>query len=245
MKPIVYEYRTGIEVARVHRGLDKGKLELLFSREASIEWLRVVSIPSKRKEMFGDEEGGPRVEVFEGGSEHSLILKSSAAPEKSHRVERLHKEIVSALESEHMSDFKRAIEIQTKPFRLRKEMLRKWIATLQDQLDNFLSKSNDQNGVTSLIYSFQIDDIREKIAEVHANMTDAESAIEVIKEASHPTRISFLASQSEDPVGTGKTLIAALSLVLGLMLGVFAAFFAEFLAKARDARQGEELVGRK
>ncbi|WP_018994128.1 Wzz/FepE/Etk N-terminal domain-containing protein [Thioalkalivibrio sp. ALgr1] len=48
-------------------------------------------------------------------------------------------------------------------------------------------------------------------------------------------RGSDYALASERPEGPGRSLFAALSLVLGLMLGVFGAFFREFLANVRAA----------
>ncbi len=48
------------------------------------------------------------------------------------------------------------------------------------------------------------------------------------------TRVHVTALISEYPVGTGRRMIASLSLVLGIMAGVFAAFFAEFLSHVRS-----------
>jgi len=61
--------------------------------------------------------------------------------------------------------------------------------------------------------------------------------VELIRKASRPTRISYLAVESGQPVGMGKTIMAALALVLGLMAGVFLAFFSEFISNARAQKQ--------
>ena len=119
-------------------------------------------------------------------------------------------------------------------------MLQEQIDALEAELKRLSSKTYEKNGVSSLVAAQQMGDIRGRLAETRVKQTDAESAVEVIQEASHPTRIEFLAVESEDPVGTGKSLIVALSLVLGLMLGVFGAFFSEFLKTARQAAQAQK-----
>ena len=50
-----------------------------------------------------------------------------------------------------------------------------------------------------------------------------------------PTHVVVKALRSESPVGTSRSLILALGLVLGAMLGLFGAFFAEFGAQVRES----------
>lgn len=53
------------------------------------------------------------------------------------------------------------------------------------------------------------------------------------------TEARVLALPSVEPVGGGKQLTMALSLVLGLMLGVFGAFFRQFLSSVRAAQESQ------
>lgn len=237
MKPVVYEYRTGIELAAVHGGPESKGLELLSPREGSAGLLENVIIPAQRENLFGEEGNGPRVVVETPGSDYSLMLKSTAIPQNADKVRDLHKAVAEALENEHAPSLEKRLDVTVKPFKNRAKMLKEKIDTLEDQLQRLSSRSSDVNSISRLVDAQQMGDIREALADARIELTDAESATEVIMEASQPTRISFVAAESEEPVGTGKALIGALSLVLGLMLGVFAAFFREFLAAANAAEK--------
>lgn len=62
--------------------------------------------------------------------------------------------------------------------------------------------------------------------------------IELRREWITPTQVVVEAIRSESPVGTGRSLILALGLVLGGMLGLFGAFLAEFIAQVRASLRG-------
>ncbi|MBS0014706.1 MAG: hypothetical protein KFF46_12145, partial [Desulfobacterales bacterium] len=235
MQPVVYEYKTGIELARIHGGPESEGLELLSPREGSVVFLQNVIIPTQRESLFGEEGNGPRIQVEEQKTDYTLMLLSTAKPKDVNQVKRLHEAVVEALADQHKPVLKKNIEVITKPFEARTKMLEKQIELLRDQLQRLSSRSHNENSISSLVDAQQMGDIREELSKIQVRMTDARSAVEMIREASNPTRISYLAAESEDPAGPGKTLIAALSLILGLMLGVFAAFFMEFLASARAA----------
>lgn len=239
-KPVVYDYRTVIELAGVHGGPESEGLELVSPREGSIGFLQNVIIPAQRERLFGEEENGPRVDVEKPGSDYSLMIKSTANPKNADQVKELHQGIVEALEKKHAPVIEKRIDVTAKPFKARAEMLQEQINMLQEQLQRLSSRSHDVNSISSLVYAQQMGDVREELAEARVKLTDAKSAVETIREKSRPTRINFLAAESEDPVGTSKALIGALSLVLGLMAGVFGAFFLEFLGHAKKAAQERE-----
>ncbi|WP_019558176.1 Wzz/FepE/Etk N-terminal domain-containing protein [Thioalkalivibrio sp. ALE12] len=100
--------------------------------------------------------------------------------------------------------------------------------------------------------------IPDQINEVQQRLTELENAAQRIQseiereQARHDMRVAALkrdeerirettargsayALASDTPDGPGRSLFAALSLVLGLLLGIFGAFFREFLANARAA----------
>lgn len=239
-KPVVYDYRTGIELAEVHGGPESKGLEVLTPKAGAVVLLRDVIIPEQRGRVSGEEDSGPRVQVVENGGEARLMLKSTAEPKNRKKVEKLHSAVGDALAERHAPVFEKRVEVVSRPFAKRAEMLKKQMQFLENQLKQLSKRSYTQNGIQSLVDAQQMGDMREALAESRVKHSDAESAIEVIREASHPTRIEFLAAESEDPAGTGKSLIAALSLVLGLMLGVFGAFFIEFLRTARKAAAEQE-----
>ena len=119
--------------------------------------------------------------------------------------------------------------------------------------------TNEAKAMTLLMLDSEIRNYRELLAEIDERLyietADAQDAIK--KEAAdnqrdqnaqqdniakleiqlanlRETRALQLPMRSLEPVGSGKTLIILLSLVLGMMLGVFAAFFVEFLSRVRD-----------
>lgn len=237
MKPVVYDYRTVIELAEVHGGPESEGLERISSREGSIDLLQSVIIPAQRESIFGEEGNGPSVEVEKSDSDNSLLIKSTARPEKADQVKELHQDIVKALDKEQAPDLKKRIDVTINPFKARAEMLQEQINTLQEELQRLSGRSRDVNSTRKLVYVLRMANIRAELAEARVKLTEPESAVETIREKSRSTRTSFLAAASEDPVGAGKHLVISLSVVLGLMLGVFAAFFMEFLTHAKAAAQ--------
>lgn len=238
MQPVVYEYRTSIELARISKG--SNSLELVSPRDENFVLLKNVIIPAQRKSLFKEEESKPRVEIEKQETDYSLMLKSAAEPQDADKVKKLHDAVAESLEEKQEPVLKKRIDIRVKPLKTRAKSLQDQIDTLEDQLQRLSARSHDLNSISSLIDAQQMGDIRRDIAQARVKLADAESAIETIQEASQPTRTSFVAAESEEPVGTGKALIGALSLVLGLMLGVFAAFFTEFLASASAAAEEKE-----
>lgn len=241
-QPVRYEYKTGMELAMIRGGYsstDDELNELILSKEEIIALLEDLIIPAQRKKRSEDNETGPRVEVIERGGPGNLVLKSVATPENSIQVEALHKEVVDALKARSRPVFEKRIDVYVQPLRFRKEILQEQMKTHQDQLQRLSSRAYDakEDGVLGLIDAYQMSDIREKMAKTRLELSDTESEIEVIQEVSRPLRMRFLASQTENPVGAGKAVIVALSLIMGLMLGIFSAFFAEFLAQAKQAQK--------
>ena len=90
LKPVVYEYRTGIELAEVHGGSESKGMEVLTPKAGAIVLLRDVIIPDQRRRLFGEEGSAPRLQVVENGGKASLILKSAAEPKNRKQVEKLH-----------------------------------------------------------------------------------------------------------------------------------------------------------
>lgn len=66
--------------------------------------------------------------------------------------------------------------------------------------------------------------------------------IELRREWITPTQVVVEAIRSESPVGTGRSLILALGLVLGGMLGLFGAFIAEFIGQVRASLRGANSI---
>ncbi len=234
MQPVQYDYRSGIELARIFEMSDGGgKLVLLTSRNGSVALLEDVIIPSQRKVLFDGETSGPRVSVSERGDSHHLMISSIVERERADRVKKLHEAVIMGLAENHASILENNIALRVNPLKTRSEMLQRLVEEREGQLDHLASRNHEGSGVLGLIDVQQMADIRRELAEVQVALTDMMSVVEAVEEASHGTRIRFLGVESENPAGTGKTLIVALSLVLGVMLGVFGAFFSEFLAAVR------------
>lgn len=239
MQPVQYEYSSGIELARIFERSDGGdKLVLLSSRDGSVALLEDVIIPSQRKVLFDEETSVPRVSVSVRGDSHHLMISSIVERERADRVKKLHEAVVMALAENHASILENNIALRVNPLKTRAEMLQRLVEEHEGQLSHLASRNHEGNDILGLIDVQQMADIRRELAEVRVDLADAMNVVEAFEEASHGTRIRFLGVESYSPVGTGKTLIVALSLVLGVMLGVFGAFFSEFLAAVR--KQGRE-----
>jgi len=234
-QPVQYEYKTNIELARVHAGSDRYKdLELVMSRENSMSLLELVIIPAKREQLLEEHDAVPRVNIADQG-DHHLLLISTGEPQKKDQVIRLHKMVAEELAGVHAQQFKKAKLSRIKPFENKADMIHEQIQTLEDLLHILTARSQEKDGISSIVDAQQMGDIRRELVQVRRDRVETESVIETIEELSHPTQINFLGVESENPVGTNKSLVAALSLVLGVMLGIFGAFFAEFIAKAKMA----------
>ncbi|MFP4041020.1 MAG: Wzz/FepE/Etk N-terminal domain-containing protein [Desulfosudaceae bacterium] len=233
MKPVVYEYRTGIELAAIHGGPESDGLELLTSRDGTVVLLQDLIIPEQREDLFGEEEQGPDIEVVQSEDEFSLALNSKAQPVNAGKVKQLHQAVADELARRHDEVLEKRIEVMSKPYVSQASLLRDQHKMLQEQLRLLATNSDGGDGIPSLVDARQKGDIREEIADTRVKLVTATSAAELIREASQPTSISYLAAESEEPVGMGRTIMVALALVLGLMAGVFLAFFSEFISKAR------------
>ena len=217
----------------MYQGPGSGGFELVDSRAASQARLEDVIIPELRREYFGGGERGPRIQVRERGGDDNLLLQSTGVPEDADRIAEFHQAIVSELGEEHEGRLEKAITATTNRFASRAEVLREQLDFLEQQLEQLSEQLNADEGVTSLVVAQQMGDIRREMSNVRVAHTDARSAVETIREASQGTEASFLASQSDTPVGVGRLLIVALSVVLGGMLGLFCAFFVEFVSNVR------------
>jgi uncharacterized protein involved in exopolysaccharide biosynthesis len=236
-RPVLYEYRSGIELARIYDRQDSGLLVLLSSREGSVSLLEDLIIPTHREKTPDNEGAGPRINVLVRGDSHHIVLRSVAQPDERERVEKLHEAVAVDLSKNHSYLLERDMSLRIKPLKARIAMLQTQAAVLEKQLGQLSDRSHDGNDVFSLIDAQQMSDLRRELAGVRLRLTDTVSDVEAIREASHGTRIRFLGIQSEDMVGPNRKLIIALSLAIGLILGVFAAFFGEFIAVAKAGKR--------
>ncbi|SEO80502.1 Wzz/FepE/Etk N-terminal domain-containing protein [Aquisalimonas asiatica] len=233
-QPVTYDYRTGIDLPRVYHQEDG--MRLVVSADAAIARLEDVIIPAQRGELFGDEEGGPRVRVVERGGEHSIMLESSSTRERRDRVERIHEAVAEDLSGQFEGRYEQWVTSMVRPHENRVAMLEEQLSMLEEQLSNLSGRLDGADGVSSLVIAQQMGDLRREMGELRRDRVEASSVMEIIQNTSHGTELAFLSSESETPTGAGRSLIVALSVVLGGMLGLFAGFFWEFVSNAR-ARQ--------
>ena len=236
MQPVEYQYRSGLDLPRVYDPEDG--LSVVVARQSVIATLEDIVIPEQRQGLFGDEERGPRVNVVERGGDHSLVLESGSTPERAERVSRLHEAIIESLAERLEGDYERRLSVSVGPYENRRTMLDEQIDVLTSELASLNNRLDGADGVSSLVVAQQLGDIRRELAELRSRRVDADSAVESIRGTSHGAEQTYLASESENPTGPGRTLIMALTVVLGGMLGLFSAFFWEFVSNARRYRHG-------
>lgn len=245
MKPVTYEYRTGIRLAAIHGGKKSDGWKLLTSGERTMALLNELIIPQQRQKLFGAaEDKGPKIDVVRQKKDRSLTLKSNAQQKNAGQVKQLHQAVAEELARRQAEVLEKRIEMTTKPYVLQTSLLQDQLKTLQKQLQLLGTHLDEGTSVRSLVNALQMGDIRKEITDTRMQLVRATSAIELIREASHPTRIPYsVAVKSDQPVGMGKPIIIALSLVLGLMMGVWGAFFSEFLATAKSVARERKQRG--
>ena len=234
MQPVEYRYRSGLELPQVYH--PESGLQPVIATEAVIATLEDVIIPSQRQQLFGDSAAGAGVSVVERGGEQSLVLESTNQPANADAVAALHEAIITALAERLLPRYQRWLAVSAEPFENRITMYDEQIDVLQRQLDTLNERVEEADGVTTLIFAQQLGDLRREMSELRRHRVDAHSTLAAIREASHGTEQLFVANESDSPVGTGRSLIVALSVVLGGMLGLFTAFFWEFVSNARSRR---------
>ncbi|WP_373054623.1 Wzz/FepE/Etk N-terminal domain-containing protein [Thioalkalivibrio sp.] len=232
MQPVEYEYRSGVDLPRVY----SEEMINVVSQDMAIARLDDVLIPEQRDALFGGEERGPRVRASAHGSDYSLILQSTSTREAAEHVANLHEEIITDLAEWLTPRFEQSLSTKLSPLDNRIEVLDEQIAVLEEDLDTLYERLGQEGDITGLIVAQQIGDLRRELAELRTQRVDARSDRETVEAMSRDTEQTFLAGESEDPVGAGRSLIVALSVVLGGMLGLFAAFFSEFVSNARSRR---------
>jgi len=103
------------------------------------------------------------------------------------------------------------------------------------ELGGLVISSGRDPTMTALMSRLQVSDLMNQYERsLSALMRDIEDN-ELQRDWITPTHVVAEALRSESPVGTGRSLILALGLVLGAMLGLFGAFLAEFGAQVRES----------
>ena len=89
--------------------------------------------------------------------------------------------------------------------------------------------------LTSLMSRLQVSDLMNQYETSRSDLMREIENTELQRDWITPTHVVVESLRSESPVGTGRSLILALGLVLGAMLGLFGAFLAEFGAQVRES----------
>jgi len=260
-RPVQYEYRTGIELARVTgfdtlyeseigRSVGKrspntltGAINLLMPIEQSIDLLENVIIPAEQRALFGEVTRGPRIKVENKEGTYNLTLSTVSKPEEADRVQQLHKAVAASFSKIQDQELEKTLGIQINPLNARAEILRGQIQTFEAEIERLAKYNRDESVDREFIIAQQAGELRRELAQTRLALADAESKVKVILDANQASRLLYLAVQSKSMVGPSKQLIVSLSVVLGAMLGIMGAFIAEFFRKVAEASQlGKEGV---
>lgn len=239
MKPVVYEFSTGIEIGQVYYAEEAGggSYQLVESPEAAQARLEDELILRVRRALFDGEEAAPKVTVQTRTNRGSLVLISTVREAQSEAVESLHEAIANALQEVHQRPFEREKRMALARHKPVEETLFVQLDLLESQLSMFGSSraNGDPREVLVEIVSSQwAADLRREAAEARVELAKTKGNIAAVEEGSRPTQLAYLAKQADTPAGSGKSLILALSVVLAGMLGILTAFFAEFASNARN-----------
>lgn len=233
-KPVRYQYKTGIDLARLpERSNCSEAFKLVLPKKYTIDSLENTIIPEERKVLFGKNTQNPKVQILDQKDTYSITLATTARQEEAEKAEKLHKAAAVVLIKEHDHILQKLLSVKINPLKARAVVLREQIAATNDQLKTLFKKFNSEseNEIRTMFYAQQIGDLRRELAEARLLLVDAESSAQSLVEVSQGTTLSYLALRSKSPVGLGKSLIIVLSIVLGIMVGVFVAFLFEFVQK--------------
>jgi hypothetical protein len=103
------------------------------------------------------------------------------------------------------------------------------------ELSGRVVSSGQDPTLTSLMSRLQVSDLMNQYETSRSGLMREIENSELQRNWITPTHVVAKALRSESPVGTGRSLILALGLVLGAMLGLFGAFLAEFGAQVRES----------
>lgn len=234
--PLQYEYRSGLELPRVITGGGGGGFEAVVERDVALSDLADLLIPETRRELQSATGQLPPVSVEERGGDYGIALISVAETESRDLVERYHSALADGLAALYKNEFDRALDRYVSRLERQKALLSEHVSVLEGHMGRLLDAIGGSDSGTGLVAAQQVGDLRYRIISMRENLMDLELKIADATQRSHNTEMTFHAVQSARPVGTGKSLILALSVVLGGMLGLFAAFFWEFASNARRLR---------
>ncbi len=241
--PAYYEYRSGIDIGYVYRGeeMPTERYRFVESAEAAQARLEDLIVPAVRRELQSGEAPLPRVRVEFREINNSLVLISFGTAEQAGEIASLHTAIADALADYHEPRYRQELTLVQRRLRVRVAVLQDELEAVQGQLQ--LTQERERDGtegtLLALVDAQRVADLRREYASLQADAAAARAELEGVESASRATQLSFLASQAEQRVGTGRGTIVALSLVLGVLLGVFVAIAAEFASRAKArAAQG-------
>ncbi|MFO7809128.1 Wzz/FepE/Etk N-terminal domain-containing protein [Thioalkalivibrio sp.] len=253
-----YRYMTTVRIGELN--IDKR----VSNVDEVKETLERQLMPSLRR-SFTERHGLERlpfdvaIEAEEAGG--LVSLSSESGVENEGLVEAFHSELASMLVARH-SEILDVISAQTEQrlehlyARLEfhhqrlEELNRLGSAVAALEFDEPLNGGGEQDppgstmqpgggeqdlALTTLMSRLQVSDLMNQYERnLSTLMRDIEDN-ELQRDWITPTHVVVEALRSESPVGTGRSLILALGLVLGAMLGLFGAFFAEFGAQVRES----------
>ena len=239
MQPVEYEYRSGVDLPRIMSGLGSSGYEYVVERDVAISDLADLLIPETRRDLLARLESLPSVSVEGRGADHSLLLVSVSDTKGQGVVERYHTALADRLAAHYEDEFQRTLDRHVARLERQKALASAHVKTLESQMARLLDAIGGADTSVGLVAAQQVGDLRARLLTIREDLADLEARVEYAEQRSHNAERRFTAIQSQAPVGTGKALILALSVVLGGMMGLFAAFFWEFVANARRAEKGD------
>jgi len=254
-RPATYEYKTAIEIGKVKTTIEEGvsKIELIQRPQTVQAKLTESYIPlvlNKHARTNPNDTRSYRIEAtVPKGSE--LVVLSGKGPKDAAAI---YTRLLNSVVMRQVADHKRLIAaerrlLESKLARLAD--LEQLVSAEIDQLDTQIKRTQATRAearsevktapgaMTMLLIDNGVQENLSRLSELRERLevtlknerVDLEGRLSTLQE----TRMVAEPFQSKAPVGTSKSLMVALSLVLGTMLAVFSAFFAEFLRKVREA----------
>ncbi|WP_163560262.1 Wzz/FepE/Etk N-terminal domain-containing protein [Halomonas sp. NO4] len=182
--------------------------EPLESPGSVIAKIENLYISSVSRELIASEnlDSAPTVSVSSPNETNIIRLQTQAGADSADLVERFHEQLLS-----------RVVDDQEALVERRQRRLEQQLEGARQALETLEASSGSNNRDLVATYG-------ERVFELEASLTDLTQG-----------DVGQLAVQSLKPVGTSRSLILALGIVLGGMLAVMAAFFAEFAARVRQS----------
>lgn len=239
-RPVLFEYRTGIEIGYVYLGEqgDDERVRAVDPADMAYARLEDYIVPTVRRDWREAGRAVPSVAVEERGGGGGFLLISEAAEYAAAEVAELHRSIGQRLAETHEQLLQRQVALLQRPLSARADILERQLAAVDAQLatlhEDRLSAEGGDAALVALVNAQRAADLGREHATLLGALAEVRAQAEAVEAGTFPTRLAFIGSRSDQPVNVATGVLVILAGVLGLLLAAFLTLIWELIARARS-----------